>query len=248
MISRIKVLFIICLSVFLVVSCSLQKRKYSKGFYVAKKNGIVQKSNGLSSFTENKSIDSFSNIKNVKEAQPECSFSKVVEQDPTTSTILESQIDTLCDVIIFKDLKEVKCVVKEVNPETIKYTKCGFEDGPVVTIRKDKVSSILYRNGESENFSSESDLAMKTANKTDVVPKKIEPFGVVALLIGFGSWLLPAELIVIAALVIGLSIIFGFISLSRYTKEPEKYHGKIFPILALIAGLVSVIALSYWII
>jgi hypothetical protein len=236
--------WLIC--VLIITSCNIQKRKYSKGFYFSKSINAI----ATTKYNAEKDISiKFLPVTKIDTLELGEEHKEVQDKGlEFVQSEIQPMNDSLCDVIVFKDLKETKCIIREINPETIRYTKCGFENGPLVTIRKDKVSSIIYRNGESESFSTEQDLDLNTANKTDAPPKKIEPFGVVALLIGVGAWLLPVELLVVAALVIGLSIIFGFVSLSRYTKEPEKYHGKFFPILSLIAGLISVIALSYWII
>jgi len=54
------------------------------------------------------------------------------------------------DKLVFNDEKVVECKVLEITPEVIKYTKHSMPDGPVYTVYKTEVNSIVFENGEIE--------------------------------------------------------------------------------------------------
>ncbi|MCP4124704.1 MAG: hypothetical protein GY751_23420 [Bacteroidetes bacterium] len=54
------------------------------------------------------------------------------------------------DKLVFNDEKVVECNVLEITPDVIKYTKHSMPDGPVYTVYKQDVNSIVFENGEIE--------------------------------------------------------------------------------------------------
>ena len=56
------------------------------------------------------------------------------------------------DTIVKRDNTKIEAVIKEIDETTIKYQKFSNLDGPLVIIKKDDVVTILYANGEVENF------------------------------------------------------------------------------------------------
>jgi hypothetical protein len=56
------------------------------------------------------------------------------------------------DVITKTDRSEIKCKVTEVTDEFIKYKKFDMPDGPVYSIRRQEVWTIVYQNGEKEKY------------------------------------------------------------------------------------------------
>ena len=61
------------------------------------------------------------------------------------------------DVIVTKDNEKIEAIIQEVDASTIKYKKVSEPDGPVFTLNKTEVSSILYGNGEVEKFDKSTD-------------------------------------------------------------------------------------------
>jgi len=53
-----------------------------------------------------------------------------------------------------KNGDEIKAKITEITPKEIKYKKCNGSDGPVITISKNSVFSILYADGSKEIISS----------------------------------------------------------------------------------------------
>jgi len=88
-------------------------------------------------------------------------------EKPTTSKLLviakRSLLMAICfiafcsacfgqDVIITKDSRKIPAKVLEVNVDNIRYKKIDNEDGPIYTILKKDVVSILYQNGQTDIF------------------------------------------------------------------------------------------------
>lgn len=57
------------------------------------------------------------------------------------------------DRLVFNDEEVIECIVKEVTPEVIKYVKYSMPDGPLYTVKKQDVNSIVFENGEIELIS-----------------------------------------------------------------------------------------------
>ena len=56
------------------------------------------------------------------------------------------------DVIVTKNNEKIEAIIQEINASTIKYKKLSDPEGPVFTIEKTEISSILYGNGETEKY------------------------------------------------------------------------------------------------
>jgi cytochrome c biogenesis factor len=60
------------------------------------------------------------------------------------------------DIIVTKDSKRINAKVMEVNEDNIKYKNFDNQDGPVYTLSKSNIVTILYKNGQVETFETES--------------------------------------------------------------------------------------------
>lgn len=56
------------------------------------------------------------------------------------------------DVIIKRDNTKIEAIIQEINNTTIKYRRFSNQKGPLFTIEKSEVASVLYANGEVESF------------------------------------------------------------------------------------------------
>jgi len=56
------------------------------------------------------------------------------------------------DTLLLTDNTEVKCNVVEILPDAIKYKKADNPEGPLYTIQKNQVVSVVYKNGTKETF------------------------------------------------------------------------------------------------
>ena len=151
-----------------------------------------------------------------------------------------------CDQIVLRNGDVVDAKVKEVGVNEIRYKKCDRQDGPDYTISKRDVLSIKYSNGEVERFntaSTSSNINNSSTNKSYNSPTnsqsdgpRTDPFAIVAIaagglaiLTGYGAFLLGAA-----------ALIFGALSLSRIRKEPNRFKGKGLALAGMIAGIVAV--------
>ena len=73
------------------------------------------------------------------------------------------------DVILLKNQQEIQCQVIEILTETIKYKKAENLDGPIYSIEKNQVFTIIYKNGERESFEA---LETKATNSIDIIENK----------------------------------------------------------------------------
>ena len=153
-----------------------------------------------------------------------------------------------CDQIVLRSGDVIDAKVKEVGVNEIRYKKCDRQDGPDYTISKRDVLSIKYSNGEVERFNtastqsnsgSSSSSGNRQSYNSPTNPQndgpRTDPFAIVAIatgglavLTGYGAFLLFAA-----------AIVFGALSLSRIRKEPGRFKGKGLAIAGMVAGLVS---------
>ena len=70
------------------------------------------------------------------------------------------------DVIVTKDSKRINAKVTEVNVDNIKYKQFENQDGPVYTLLKSDILTILYQNGQVESFGVESSSASTAVTAT----------------------------------------------------------------------------------
>jgi hypothetical protein len=146
---------------------------------------------------------------------------------------------TRCDTIVLKSGSLLIGKVEEIGQNEIKYRKCNNLTGPIISISKYDVSSILYSNGTSDLFGpTERYIPNQTNsmyNNNSVL--KTEGLG----LAGFISGLVG---LFIASIPLGLiAVIFGGISLSKIKNQPQRFKGRGFAIASIVLGIVDVVAM-----
>src|SRR5687768_4901021 len=121
--------FFLFLSLSVLFSCSVQKRKHQKGFYV---NRIHQKNikkpvpdnhtEVAKSLTDNiqRPIAVISG-NSAEEASGNHSLRTVIKK---SSTLFLQTAEDSCDILLFKDGSEIRAKVDEVNQTEVKYHRC----------------------------------------------------------------------------------------------------------------------------
>ncbi len=134
---------IFILPILFLLSCSIQKRHYQKGFYVSN-------SNYKHSLKIKDRVIEKQEIKNEKtdlnffaSALPEIVI-------PKHQSLPAIDPDTLCDIIVLKNGDDIKAKVLEISPIEIKYKKCLSPDGPLYVVKKMDVFMIKYANGTKD--------------------------------------------------------------------------------------------------
>ena len=76
------------------------------------------------------------------------------------------------DIIVTKDSKRINAKVTEVNEDNIKYKNFDNPDGPVYTLSKANILTIVYQNGLVETFEAESSNPVMPAQTVSVQSQK----------------------------------------------------------------------------
>ena len=74
------------------------------------------------------------------------------------------------DLIIKRDSSKIEALITEVDNQAVKYKKYSDQEGPLFSILKSDISSIVYGNGEVENFD------VKAEAYFDEVPAPVIPY------------------------------------------------------------------------
>ena len=174
--SIIYLLVSLFLTLFLVVSCTIEKRHYMPGYHV---NRVGQKSNDknikqekTTTFKSNtNTIDSFKEDINEPLLLASNKESSIIidKPDNKTATLFNKtkenprQQDNECDVIILRNGNEISALISEVSTLEVKYRMCDNLGGPLFTKKKSEIFMIKYANGTSTVFNEE------TSNNDNIV-------------------------------------------------------------------------------
>ena len=210
------------LPLFLLLSCSMQKRKYQKGFYVSwnkHKTHVVAKQ-PIKDVKSSESTD-FVTMASV-EKTPNQSSHGFKQHDiflaPKSKLFFKKQEPDTCDYVIFKNGEEVKAKVFEITPDEIKYRRCDGTNTAIYVTRKTDVFMIKYANGIKEVFKDQpkvtNDSYFFTGNNNDT---EVHTGAVLSLIFGIAGFILFFGSIP--------AIVLGVNALKDINKKPEKYSG-----------------------
>lgn len=199
------VLLLLSISVILN-SCSIQKKRYDN-FYTINWNSNYEKEIDINSINEETELNQINNDNHYSDEEIENSSNenKITDKDSIE-----------CDEILFKNGDEIKVQIIEITPNEIKYKKCNYLDGPLITINKSGVFSIVYKNGDRELIKTEkitinNESVNKNTSNESYKPKK-DGLAIASFI--FGIIGLPI-----------LGLIFGYVQLNLIKKYPQYYDG-----------------------
>lgn len=235
----------------ILFSCSVQKRKYQKGFYVSntKHTKQIQKNNKFKKDLTTESLVLKQTVIPVNETE-EVSLSASADTKPLillSSPFIKKlrAADSLCDQITLKNGDEVSAKVLEITPTEIKYQKCGVTDGPLYIVKKTDVFMIKYANGSKEVFkvggtepkNINNNNGTNTTKDKYTGPRKMHPLAVLAFISAiFGIYPLTG-LASIGA------IIFANIALKEIKQKPNQYKGEMLAKIAKVIGYIMLVVL-----
>ena len=78
-----------------------------------------------------------------------------VKQEPAVSVKPEPSANGQ-DIIVTKDARRINAKVTEINVDNVKYKNFDHQDGPLYTLPKSNILTIIYHNGQVETFEHES--------------------------------------------------------------------------------------------
>ncbi len=246
-----KKLFFI-LPLVLLFSCSVQKRKYQKGFYVsAHKTKTTSKNEDavvVKKQTPAKELVPIQTAIPIAEPlQAEASIDKKIFAVKTTvNPYLLFHNDGPCDVIVLKNGVEINAIVLEVSPIEVKYKKCDLPDSPMYIAEKADVFMIKYANGTKDVFKTEekakvsvtySGSGLGGSNNTNTTAgsskgKQTPDLAVLSIVLGiFGLFSIGS----IPAIIAGNS------ALRKIEAQPNKYEGAELARTGKILGIIGLI-------
>ncbi len=173
------------------------------------------------------------------------SDNKIVPFNGSTSDSEEHYTDAIsylqiskCDTIILLSGSVIYGKVEEIGQTEIKYRKCNYLNGPLISIARSEVSSIRFINGSRENFNA----VVPQTYTTSAVPDHNYQRTNEAL--GVAGFLASIIGLFIASIPLGLiAVIFGGISLKRIRRDPAKYKGRGLAVASIIIGIIDVVAM-----
>lgn len=141
-----------------------------------------------------------------------------------------------CDTIILRSGSFIPCKIAEINLKDIKYRKCNYQDGPVITILKSDVAVINFGNGTSEIIISSNPNDFNARGEgAGSMPKQSPTLGT----IGFLTSLVG---LFVASIPLGLvAIIFGASAIGKINRDPQKYKGRGLAAATIIIGFIEVV-------
>ena len=232
-----KLLFI--LPLIILISCSVQKRKYQKGFYVSnhKQQKHVQKnvSGKQKKETENDNLISKTNTLqtyNSEDIDLSASLNnKTISLAKVHLPLLTNENDSLCDILVLKNGDEVKAKVLEISPIEIKYKKCNMPEGPLYVVKKSDVFMIKYANGTKEVIKSEAAESNNTPTNNYNGPLKMHSYSILAFVFSILGFITYGLLSILA-------IIFANMAIKKIRQEPNIYNGEPLAKTAKIIGII----------
>lgn len=221
---------LVCITLVFFLSCSVQKRKYQKGYFVEWQSRSPQsekKENPLSACKKQDPEGSFASFhlqeKKQQQTPPVVTNTAMEIGGPSTPTLIfQVSPEDSCDVLIYKDGSEAAVRLLEISSLQIKYKKCAIPEGPVYISNKSELFMIRFANGSKEVIGSETSAVKERApvlvdNSTQPKsPTWLATSAFVFSLIGLYPVLFPASI---------AGLIMAIIQIKRIEAEPDKYAG-----------------------
>lgn len=130
------------LALLFLVSCSVQKRHYRKGYYF---DGLGAKSNS----SVKKQVQPLVNA--AFEAPPAIAFVQNHGESNVQTFVSKQRIPTdSCDVLVFRDGTEILSKITEISEQQVRYKRCDNLEGPTYVSDKSDLFMIKYGNGTRE--------------------------------------------------------------------------------------------------
>jgi hypothetical protein len=144
-------LILLC-CVVLFQDCTVQKRRYQKGFYLARSGRHTSPEPSRKFVTREEPAARPVNSPGALPPEPE---TLVAVSDRSTIQLYSPKKATLtdtCDLIVLSNGEEILGKVLEISTDEVRFRKCSMPDGPVFVQRKSDIFMIRYANGSREVF------------------------------------------------------------------------------------------------
>ncbi len=168
--NNLKILFsFLVISIILLQSCSIEKRRYTTGYHLQWNNNKItilpQKNDATIAQIKKENKE----IKDTSLSNSNANINSLTASSEKKAILIISSDSIKCDTIIMKDGTEVKAKVLEVTPTEVKYKFCNNISGPLYVAYRYNLSYIKYANGTMDSFMSEHPpLANQPTNRYNV--------------------------------------------------------------------------------
>ncbi len=250
------ILILLCL---FVVSCSVQKRRYNSGYYIAWKTSKSQRETAADTQKPDSRQPNAIKAEDEDLSLTSSASPSLQSAEFTPKPVLFFPPEDSCDVLIFKDGSEVKAKILEVGVNDIKYKRCSNLDGPNHISRKSEIFMIKYANGTKEVIRSENPEPIKTYDSPKPTrnynytrnSRRNHPLALPSLLAGSGSILAVYIILIFVSFSINAFLLFvipvalgiaafamGKTALNDIKAQPETWKGKGMAIPGMIMGII----------
>lgn len=231
------------LPLLILFSCSVQKRKYQKGFYVSNTHHQKKATKTLNKEIENEKLVLKTTILSLNtnaEAELTASINNntpFLERKPLP--LLSRTNDSICDIITLKNGDEVKVTVLELTPALVKYKKCGDPESPLYIAKKSDVFKIKYSNGSVEVFNSEEKKPIQNNDQNPSSNDRKEPLKMHPLAIWAFVYAILGLIPFLGIFTSIRAIIYGFQALQSIRYNPTEYKGDLLATTAIVLGIIG---------
>lgn len=233
--NRVKVFLVFVIVLLTVVSCSIDKRLYSKGYHIEWNKNLISKKSIVSNSNYNETLP----IKTESEESEtiglnsnETIISKAIQTnldtvaEINTSEIIDNldsnvlkPITNECDSIVLRSGNVILGKVIEISDITIKFTKCNSTKDVVRELNQNEVLYINYSDGTKDEFSRESRV------NEEVI----------------GSTVIAGVAILIASLESGIGLLAGFLAFLLSLIAMYETKSSIVSYLSMLAAIASIV-------
>ena len=120
-------------------------------------NHLKNRAMGAVNHSKNRAMEADTISKHGRSSKSQTSRGNFVKRTLLSAVcfIVLSSVCFAQDIIVTKDAKRINAKITEVNVDNVRYKNFDNQDGPVYTLLKSEIASIIYQNGQVETFGSE---------------------------------------------------------------------------------------------
>lgn len=173
---------------------------------------------------------------------------------------VQMEQENKCDTIVLKSGTLIPCKISEIDLNVIRYRKCDYLEGPVITVAKTDIIALIYANGTSEAITTPeqyviTDPAARSNNASTQpvvtpsnpyvytnpnpqfyeVPKETKPSAILSFLSSMVG-------LFVASIPLGIvAVILGATAIGKINRDPKRYKGRGLAIAGIIVGFVEIV-------
>jgi hypothetical protein len=224
-----------------LTQCRIEKRLYSKGYHISSRGNTTAHHFLKNKQNENvqKQTDPVTTIKIVSKqkelATRNAAYAETILASGTNLTVrklpaikaLPLPPDSCNDVITMMSGDEVQTRIEEIGPTYVKYRRCDYLTGPLITTNTDNIFRIKHANGMTRVFEHAPVATQQPVPAKPAVVAKKNGWAIASFVTGLFSWLLlPAP----------IALIMGIVGLNQIQKDPQKHKGKWMAVIGIVLG------------